>query len=151
MRKTLRKTNKKAKRSRVNIPKATRIEVVRKCRRHCCMCFGLRTTLEVTDGQIAHLDRDKTNAELDNLAYLCLACHKVYDSNSNRVLGYTAEEIRLYRTKLYAALGSDQFEWTLTVRADRSEYDVVTKAINKAHSVLRDRTNNVDLKVTSLE
>lgn len=100
------------------------------------MCYGLKGTLDVADGQIAHLDQNRGNAAIENLAYLCLQCHKIYDSTSNRTLAFTAGEISLYRKKLYLALGHEQFEWTITIRADRSQYDSVKVAINEAHGRL---------------
>lgn len=44
-------------------------------RRRCCMCFGLYGNVDVTVGQIAHLDHDNNNKELGNLAFLCLDHH----------------------------------------------------------------------------
>ncbi len=115
------------------------------------MCFGLNRILEVVDGQIAHLDRNPSNFHIDNLAYLCLECHKNYDLQSNRVLGYTPGEITHYRDRLYQALAIDRYEWTLTIRADRSKYDLVKKAVQKAHSTLKECTDDVRLYESPLE
>jgi hypothetical protein len=115
------------------------------------MCFGLRGSREVKDGQIAHLGRDRSSVNIDDLAYLCLECHKVYDSKSNRVQSYTAGEIRHYRGQLYRALGHDQMEWTLTVRADRSQYVLVKQRVQEAHSILSDCTSDVSLHESPAE
>ncbi len=115
------------------------------------MCFGLSGIREVADGQIAHLDRDPSNFNIDNLAYLCLECHKNYDLQSNRVLGYTPGEIAHYRDQLYRALSHDRFQWTLTIRADRSRYESVKAAVQKAHATLRDCSDDVSLNEAPLE
>jgi hypothetical protein len=54
------------------------------------MCYGLRGVLKQTEGQIAHLDRNRSNPDIENLAFLCLDCHKQYDNKNNRVLSFTA-------------------------------------------------------------
>lgn len=114
------------------------------------MCFGLRNNLDIKDGQIAHLDRDRTNIDIENLAYLCLECHKAYDSKSNRVLSYTAGEIARYRLKLYRARGEDHVEWTITVRAHRSQYTSVKESVAQVHTILRDTGVEVGLNETTV-
>ena len=132
-------------------PKDVRDEILRRSRRHCCMCFGLKSILESVEGQIAHLDRDRSNFQIDNLAYLCLECHKNYDSKSNRVQSYTPGEISHYRSLLYRALRHDQIEWTLTVRADRSSYIAIKEAVLRAHAILRENTVEVTFSEAPLE
>ena len=107
------------------------------------MCYGLTGLIDEKDGQIAHLDRDRHNNEIDNLAYLCLECHKRYDSKNNRVLSFTQGEIAFYRSKLYQALGYDRLEWTITVRADRSQYALVKEHIDRVQDILRNAGLNV--------
>lgn len=133
---TAKNTNRKTRR-RVRLSAETKTEVLQRCKRHCCLCFGLRNIKEVVQGQIVHLDRDPSNSDLDNLAYLCLECHKNYDTRSNRVLAYTPEEIRYYREQLYRALGHNHIEWTIELRCDASRYKEVKKAVDEACSALR--------------
>jgi hypothetical protein len=85
---------------RTSIPDSTRDLVLLRCKRQCCMCFYLRGIREPAEGQIAHLDGDRTNADIDNLVFLCLACHTRYDTTSNRVQGYSPAEVRHYRHQL---------------------------------------------------
>lgn len=132
-------------RVRVEVPGPIKDELLRRCKRVCCMCFGLRNDTGVKDGQLAHLDRDSSNSDLDNLAYLCLECHKLYDMKSNRVLAYTPGEVRYYREQLYRFLGHDQIEWIITIRATRTQYDVVRRAVYEAHSLLRSCSMDVKL------
>src|SRR4051812_32037200 len=104
---------------RVHIPATVELEVLTRCRRHCCMCYGLDKKLGQTEGQIAHLDRDPSNCGVDNLAFLCLVCHKKYDTKNNRVIGFNPGELRVYREELFRALNVDQVQWTITVTADK--------------------------------
>lgn len=90
----------------------------------------------VKEGQIAHLDRKRSNPDPDNLAYLCQGCHGQYDRKSNRVLGFTSVEVRFYRDLLYDNLGHDQIGWTLTLRVHRSQYMSAHALVEKAKAIL---------------
>jgi hypothetical protein len=68
------------------------------------LCFGLKADLKVKAGQIAHLDHNPSNNNLDNLAWLCLFHHDEYDSIHRQAKGITLEEAKLYRVKLYSKL-----------------------------------------------
>jgi hypothetical protein len=82
-------------------------------RRRCAMCYGLYNNTEVKDGQIAHLDRNNTNAKLENLAYLCFDHHNQYDSKPRQAKGFKEKEVRRYRDELYAFVGDErQPLWT---------------------------------------
>ena len=128
---------KKAKARRRKIPDPLVDEVLKRCRRQCCMCFGLNGKTDVTDGQIAHLDRDSSNIDIDNLVYLCLDCHKNYDRQSNRTIGYKPGEVQHYRDQLYRALGYDFIEWTLTLRGHRSRYEEIKSVVTQVHTLLK--------------
>lgn len=78
-------------------------------RRRCCVCASLENDSGVkTDGQIAHVDRNRTNNELDNLVYLCLRHHDLYDTVRRQSKGITAQELKHYRGELYQNLGTDR-------------------------------------------
>jgi hypothetical protein len=130
-------------RTRVPIAPEVRIEVLRKCRRRCCMCFALKGVDVNVDGQIAHLDQDNTNPQPDNLAYLCLECHKNYDRKSNRVLSYTSDEIKSYRDKMYLAIGPDQIEWTIRVRISGENYNQIKPLIDSVRAAFNNSIADV--------
>lgn len=75
--------------------------VLTRSRRRCCICFGLHRDVEVKAGQIAHLNGDRSNSTIDNLAFLCLVHHDQYDSRTSQSKNLTVEEVRAYRTELY--------------------------------------------------
>jgi hypothetical protein len=70
-------------------------------RRRCCLCFGLHEDLSLKPGQIAHLNRDPSDNDPDNLAFMCLEHHDWFDSKTSQSKGPTTDEARHYRKKLY--------------------------------------------------
>ncbi len=71
--------------SRKKIPSAIEAQVLTESRRRCCLCFHLKNTTDANlQGQIAHIDRNRTNHQESNLAYLCLPHHDVYDSKTSQ-------------------------------------------------------------------
>ena len=78
-------------------------------RRRCSICFGLKRDDNIKLGQIAHLDHNSQNNDLDNLVFLCLVHHNEYDSKSSQSKGFTIKEVKKYREELY-----DHFEkWNI--------------------------------------
>jgi hypothetical protein len=77
-------------------------EVLLRSRRRCCLCFGLNFDDGLKKGQIAHLDRNPGNAMLDNLAFLCLDHHDVYDSRTCQSKGLAIVEVKAYRELLHS-------------------------------------------------
>lgn len=136
---------------RVKILPEVREEVLMRCRRRCCVCFGLRGDLGIKDGQLAHLDQNRVNPKIENLAFLCLECHKQFDTKGNRVLGFTPAEVRHYRDLLHEKLGHDHVEWSLKVRIHRSGYDQALERINRARLVLLEISQQVTVTECPLE
>ena len=68
------------------------------------MCFGLHGDLTVTQGQIAHLNGDRSDSSVENLAFMCLPHHDWFDSKPSQSKGGNPEEAKHYRKELYAAL-----------------------------------------------
>jgi hypothetical protein len=58
------------------------------------------------DGQIAHLDRDHSNAEEANAVYLCARHHNSYDSRSSQFKQIAPAELRHWRDKVYNGVES---------------------------------------------
>jgi len=88
---------------RKQIPKAIQTKVCTMARRRCCICWALCNHDSVKLGQIAHLDRDRSNSKLDNLAFLCLGHHDQYDGKTSQSKGFIDSEVKQYRDKLYKA------------------------------------------------
>jgi hypothetical protein len=65
---------------RQTIPQTTETQLLLNCRRRCCICYGLKRDSRIKQGQIAHLDHNRSNYDINNLAFLCLTHHDIYDS-----------------------------------------------------------------------
>ena len=89
---------------RRTIPRVLQEQVLVMARRRCCVCFGLNRDTEEKIGQIAHLDGDPDNNDLDNLAFLCLEHHDHLDTKRSQSKGLTREEVRRFRRELHEAL-----------------------------------------------
>ena len=83
------------------VPNAIQDRVLLLSRRRCCICFGLNGDLGLKQGQIAHLDQDNANYDLDNLAFLCLPHHDQYDSKTSQSKGLREGEVKRFRQELY--------------------------------------------------
>src|ERR1017187_2021791 len=70
--------------------------------RRCILCFHLKGDLTEKLGQIAHLDEDRTNRAEDNLAWMCLDHHSLYDAKTRQHKNYTIQEVKTARARLYA-------------------------------------------------
>ena len=90
--------------SRSKIPLETETEVLLRSRRRCALCFGLTRDTSIKRGQIAHLDRDRSNNKIENLAFLCLDHHDQYDSRTSQSKGLKITEVQYYRAELEEAL-----------------------------------------------
>ena len=78
------------------------------------MCFGLDRDDAVKRGQIAHLDGDRNNNSIENLAFLCFVHHDEYDSRTSQSKGLKKKEIERYREELAYLFSS----WSPQLRRD---------------------------------
>lgn len=84
-------------------------EVLVLSRRRCAICFGLNHDNNVKKGQIAHLDGNRKNNDLDNLAFLCFDHHDEYDSTTSQSKSLQLNEVKTYRQELYQNLEQSGF------------------------------------------
>lgn len=80
------------------------LTVLDRSRRRCALCFHLHNDLREKHGQLAHLDNDRANSIEDNLAFLCLEHHSLFDSTTSQHKGYTIDEAKAARARLYEAI-----------------------------------------------
>lgn len=69
--------------------------------RRCALCFHLDGDLSEKHGQIAHLDQNRSNSIEDNLVFMCLPHHSLYDSTTSQHKNYTLHEVKSARANLY--------------------------------------------------
>lgn len=91
---------------RVPVPEDSQNQVLWLSRRRCCICVGLNGDLDLKRGQIAHLNHDNTDNDLDNLAFLCLFHHDEYDSRTSQSKNLREQEVKQYRKELYGRVSS---------------------------------------------
>jgi hypothetical protein len=93
---------------RKKLPESVEAQILTECRRRCCLCQYLdNKTTPVVQGQIAHIDHDRSNNKPDNLAYLCMLHHDTYDSTTSQSKGITAAEVIHAKNSLIDYLRSD--------------------------------------------
>ena len=90
--------------SRSRLPLNTEAEVLLSFRRRCAICFGLDRDDSIKRGQIAHLNRDRSNNKPENLVFLCLEHHDQYDSRTSQSKGFKSTEVKCYQAELKEAL-----------------------------------------------
>jgi len=57
-------------------------------------------------GQLAHIDRNSSNVDPENVAYLCTPHHDEYDSMPSQTKRFTPAEFKSYQVALYEVLES---------------------------------------------
>lgn len=87
--------------SRKKIPTNIETQVLTQSRRRCCICYGLDKDAKIKKGQIAHLNKNRDDNRLDNLAFLCLLHHDQYDSTTSQSKNLTRNEVREFRKELH--------------------------------------------------
>ncbi len=110
--------------NRKRTPQEIETAVLMKCARRCALCFGLFHDLSEKHGQVAHVDQDPSNYTEDNLAFLCVMHHSLYDSKTSQHKNYTAHEVKVMRTALHDAISRKEHASTNAVTppaADASE------------------------------
>ena len=115
---------------RKKIPLDIEANVLTTSRRRCCICYGLHRDLNIKQGQIAHLDRDNTNNDFDNLAFLCFEHHDKYDSTTSQSKNFTIFEVKQYRDELYKnVLETHSQHYTCSKEIVTSSEDIKMKKI----------------------
>jgi hypothetical protein len=89
------------KQPRKRTPVDVETSVLAKSARRCVLCFSQKGDLMEKFGQIAHLDEDRANSAADNLAWMCLEHHSLYDSKTSQHKNYTVGEVKEARSRLY--------------------------------------------------
>jgi hypothetical protein len=99
--------------SRANFAAEVQTTVLFACKRRCAFCFGLEGDASSKDGQLAHIDRDKSNKSKSNAAWLCFKHHNDYDEKPSQGKRLTKGELLRYRNALFAHMKKAQ-PWTDT-------------------------------------
>ncbi|QEL11682.1 hypothetical protein FY550_11400 [Kushneria phosphatilytica] len=87
--------------ARSKLPQIAEQTVLTKSLRRCALCFGLNQDSTQKRGQIAHLNKNKNDNRVENLAFLCFDHHDTFDSTTSQSKNYTCNEIKHHRDQLY--------------------------------------------------
>jgi len=93
--------------SRPKIPQEISHAVLTKSRRRCAFCYHFESDGNTKEGQIAHIDRKRTNNLENNLVYLCLDHHNKYDSTTSQSKGLLPEELKTAKKQLEEIVEND--------------------------------------------
>lgn len=121
------------------------VTVLTRSRRRCCVCWGLNRDVSIKSGQIAHLDGDPENGDIDNLAFLCFEHHDQYDSQTSQSKGLTLSEVRHYRDELYEVIGQ---AWKQPVKL--GDVEVRAPGDVSGHYVRETRNESAEIEVSML-
>ncbi|MDP8238324.1 MAG: hypothetical protein P9X24_04460 [Candidatus Hatepunaea meridiana] len=94
--------------SRSRINPDIEVKVLQACRRRCALCCYLNNDYQEKEGQIAHLNKKRDDNSFENLTFLCLRHHSIFDSTTSQHKNYTQAEIRTYKDKLTAHFESNR-------------------------------------------
>ena len=88
-------------------PEDVRAEILIRSKRICAFCFWFHNDSSVKlRGQIAHVDRNPSNSELENGVYLCKEDHDEYDMTSNRSQRLSPAELKQARANVHEFVAS---------------------------------------------
>ena len=89
------------------IPKDVEKDVLVASLRRCCRCYYIDGIKTERMGQLAHLGQDASLIAFDDLVWLCLEHHALYDTKSRQIKGFTHAEVRHHREELYKDLQNE--------------------------------------------
>ncbi len=128
--------------------KSVEKDVLTASRRRCCLCVFLACRDEVRKGQIAHLNRDRSDYRFENLVFLCLEHHDEYDGRTSQSKGFTPEEVRAYRDRVYRK--NDEFPSPSAVKTMEESEDLPPLPQTNEYEVVRKRSSkDSDLDFTA--
>jgi tetratricopeptide (TPR) repeat protein len=119
--------------ARATVLEETQVALFAASRRRCCVCVALHHDRSIKPGQIAHLNHDSLDSRFDNLAWLCLAHHDIYDSTTRQSKGITLAEIRYYRDQLYQEMSSETTAASQEIDFLRAYLRIIESDISPSH------------------
>jgi hypothetical protein len=118
---------------RKSIPIDVQTRVLSASRRRCCLCYFLNENHGERKGQIAHLNKNPADSRYENLVWLCLEHHDVFDGQTSQSKNYTEHEVRKYRDSLIRLFEPDNVAPNVT--EGRPATGVVDEVRDRADSI----------------
>jgi hypothetical protein len=139
--------------SRKKVPTKNETAVLAKSARRCALCFHLKGDLEEKIGQVAHLDGNRANGTEDNLAFMCLPHHSLFDSKTSQHKNYTIPEVKVARSKLYGLVSEGRHLITLPAppknEADKEVFRDLLKTLPSDGAIQFVREHDFSLRFRS--
>jgi len=126
--------------NRRQTPVDTETAVLTKCARRCTLCFYLACDLREKIGQIAHVDKDPSNFAEDNLAWMCLEHHTLFDSRTSQHKNYTMNEVKTARERLHEAIAQNRHASLPTITLPSNAQTVTDQCFFNQRSRLANNT-----------
>lgn len=83
--------------------------VLIKCRRRCCLCVYFNGDHRRRNGQLAHMNKDRSSPREEDLVFLCTDIHhNEFDSVTRQCKNVTQGELRHYKAKLEDAVANGE-------------------------------------------
>ena len=80
---------------------ATVNAILTKCNRVCALCWAFsRDGRAKHQGQLAHIERKSSKSQEEDLAWLCLSCHDLYDSRPSQSKRLQPKELKHYKERV---------------------------------------------------
>lgn len=133
--------------TRKKIKQGDEAEVLLHSKRRCAICFGLKGNFKICKGQIAHIDQNNENSDLENLVFLCFLHHEEYDSITSQSKGIRPQELKFYRKKLYEFV--KEWEKTFSPEMKPSKRNLENSRTNTSNMLLNELEVQI-LKLLSL-
>jgi hypothetical protein len=136
---------------RRKIPQVIQTHVLFKCRRRCALCYGLDQNAEEYEGQLAHINHNRSDCREDNLVFLCLKHHDRYDAKSHQSQGFKPNEVAIYKRRLEDYMeyvgkhGECKAEITITADFDSFTDEKKVAFVEALKSILRSGSSIVVL------
>jgi len=106
--------------ARKKINESNESKVLIESRRRCAICFGLNNDFTIKRGQIAHIDQNSSNSNIENLVFLCLEHHDLYDSKTSQSKNFKPKELKEYKKLLLDYIAQWELEKSKRIYEERS-------------------------------
>lgn len=121
--------------SRKTISSKTQVNILTKCRRRCAFCTFLDKNFDIQKGQLAHIDRDSSNSDESNLAYLCQKHHDEYDTINSQTKKIQTGELITAKSELEKYIKEHFSENLVAVELSSEKLDLPDNTESVTNSV----------------
>lgn len=115
---------------RKQIASKTKESLLLKSKRRCALCFLENRDARSKEGAIAHINRNPSSVEEDNLIFVCLDHHAEMDAGQ----GWREDELKVARDELYKHLAAEESRPPVSALEARGYEEHVVDAVRSYFS-----------------